>query len=93
MNQALKVFLTDKMVINSILLSKVGPPRGVTGSVETNTQAGKLSGLRLCHTQTYNLRVFLSTVCENPRSATTKEDQRGAKIQDKTPGCLECSSQ
>lgn len=37
-NHVLKVFLTDKMVINSILLSIVGPPCGVTGSVEKHTR-------------------------------------------------------
>lgn len=36
-NHVLEVLLTDKMVINSIFLSKVGPPCGVTGSVKTDT--------------------------------------------------------
>lgn len=39
----LKIFLTDKMVINSILLSKVGLPCGVTDAAKTdryrNTQS------------------------------------------------------
>lgn len=35
-NHVLKIVLTDKMVINSILLSRARPPSGVTGSVETH---------------------------------------------------------
>lgn len=36
-NDGLKVFFTDKMIISSIHLSKVGPPCGMTGSVGTDS--------------------------------------------------------
>lgn len=59
-NEILKVFFTDKMIITSILLSKVGPPCGMTGSVGTgrhshtkhrNTQSGHF----MQHIQLHNL--------------------------------------
>lgn len=52
-NHVLEVFLTDKMVINSIFLSGVGPPSGVTHSVEKDRNI-KCETQKLSHLQPLN---------------------------------------
>ena len=86
----LKIFLTDKMVINSILLSKVGLPCGVTDAAKTDRYRNTQSWEFMLHIQTFLNLWGPSTVRKSISDPQpVKRSSRGTIKWNETPGFLE----